>query len=215
MRHLRITGLVLLALALSACQSFTANSDITQPSSRLQGTLSHNGENWLLKACSTDEIYIVDTSTALNDEFQSLLAEAPEGLFADLGGVLDTQHKRFTISQRYRVQIEGFHCNDPDFERLLLRASGNEPFWSILQTPRGLIFNQIDQATIALPYIEEQLPDGRFHISTEANNQNLQLWVTPQRCTDSMSGAVYHLTTQLQWNQQTLQGCAAFGALRN
>ncbi len=215
MRHLRITGLIVLTLALSACQSFTPSAQLSQPSSRLQGNLTHNGENWLFKTCTTDDIYTLETSIELNDEFNNLLAEAPDGLFADLSGEIDTQHERFTVSKRYRVQIEGYNCNDPDFERLLLRASGNEPFWSILQTPRGLIFNQIDQPTIALPYIEEQLPDGRFHISTQANNQNLQLWITPQRCTDDMSGSVYHLNTQLQWNQQTLHGCAAFGALRD
>ncbi len=215
MRHLRIISLVLLALALSACQSFTASSAITQPALRLQGNLTHNGENWLLQPCTVQENYTLELPTALDDEFKSLLAESPNGLFADLSGQLDNEQKHFSVSQRYRVQIEGYNCNDPGFERLLLRASGNEPFWSILQTPRGLIFNQIDQPTIALPYIEEQLPDGRFHISTQANNQNLQLWITPQRCTDSMSGSIYHLNTQLQWNQQTLQGCAAFGALRD
>lgn len=215
MRHFRITGLVLLAFALSACQSFTPSTYVAQPALRLQGTLTHNGENWLFNTCNTDDIYTIEASAGLYDEFKILLAEAPNGLFADISGDIDTQQKRFSVSQRYRVQIEGYNCNDPDFERLLLRASGNEPFWSILQTPRGLIFNQIDQETIALPYIEEQLPDGRFHISTQANNQNLQLWITPQRCTDSMSGSVYHLKTQLQWNQQTVHGCAAFGALRN
>lgn len=215
MRHFRITALVLLVSALSACQTFTASTPLTQSASRLQGTLTHNGENWLFQTCKTDDIYTLDASTVLKDEFRNLLAQAPDGVFADLSGAIDTQQKHFSVSQRYRVQIEGYNCNDPDFERLLIRASGNEPFWSILQTPRGLIFNQIDQPTIALPYIEEQLPDGRFHISTQANDQSLQLWVTPQRCTDSMSGAVYHLNTQLQWNQQTLHGCAAFGALRN
>jgi putative lipoprotein len=215
MRHFRISCLIVLAFVLGACQSLTPNPQLSQNSSRLQGTLTHNGENWLFKTCDTDDIYTMETSAEFNDEFKNLLVEAPHGLFADLSGDIDTQHKRFNVSQRYRVQTEGYNCNDPDFARLLLRASGNEPFWSILQTPRGLIFNQIDQPTIALPYIEEQLPDGRFHISTQANKQNLQLWITPQRCTDSMSGSVYHLNTQLQWNQQTLQGCAAYGALRD
>lgn len=215
MRYFRITCLALLALALGACQSFTANTPIAQPALRLQGNLTHNGDNWLLQPCTVQDSYILELSTALSDEFKGLLTESPNSVFADLSGHLDSKQKRFTVKQRYRVQIEGHNCNDPDFERLLLRASGNEPFWSILQTPRGLIFNQIDQPTIALPYIEEQLPDGRFHISTQANNQYLQLWITPQRCVDSMSGAIYHLNTQLQWNQQTVHGCAAFGALRD
>lgn len=95
-----------------------------------------------------------------------------------------------------------------------MRASGNEPFWSLLQTPKGLLLNQIGEETIALPYIEEQLPEGRFIISSQANHQDLQLWLTPSTCRDSMSGTIYHLTARLKLDQQVLHGCASFGAMR-
>lgn len=212
---LRSLSLVVLTLSLSACQFFKANDNTEQDSRRIQGTLSYADEQWLLQPCDTQQSYIVLPSKELNEELNTLVAETSSALFADLRGQLDPTQQYFTPSQRYRLQMEGHDCNDPDFARLLIRASGNEPFWSILQTPKGLIFNQIDQPTLVLPYIEEQLPDGRFHISTQANKQNLQLWITPQHCTDSMSGTVYHLSAQLQWNTQTLHGCAAYGALRD
>ncbi len=213
--YLRILSLILATATLSACQLFNSTNNATQPTLRLQGTLSFTDEQWLLQPCNTQESYILLATKELSEELSALASEAPNGLFADLRGLLDASQQRFTPIQRYRLQIEEHGCNDPDFARLLIRASGNEPFWSILQTPKGLIFNQIDQPAIALPYIEEQLPDGRFHISTQANEQNLQLWITPQQCTDSMSGTVYHLSAQLQWNKQTLHGCAAYGALRD
>lgn len=145
-----------------------------------------------------------------------LLAQAPQEIFADISAYIDTTTQHLIPTQRYRLQTQGPACNDPDLARLQLRASGNEPFWSILQTPRGLIFNQIDQASIALPYIEEEeLGNGRFYISSEANEQNLKLWITPKQCIDSMSGTLYHLQAKLQWNQETLTGCATFGGLRN
>lgn len=215
MHYLRILSLILLTTALSACQFFKS-TDITAPAAlRLQGTLTHSNGQWLLHPCATEEYYSVRPSNALRIEFNTLITGAPNGLFADLSGQLDATQHYFTPSMRYRLQSEGHGCSDPDFPRLLIRASGNEPFWSILQTPAGLIFNQADTPALALPYLEEQMPDGRFHISTQANNQKLQLWITPQQCTDSMSGTVYHLRAQLQWNQQTLYGCATFGALRN
>lgn len=212
---LRISGLMLLTITLSACQLFQSPVSPSQPGLRLQGTLTRTDGQWLLQTCATQERYIVRPSATLSEELNRLSTEAASTLFADMHGQIDSSQRYFTPTQRYRLQAEGHDCNDPDFARLLIRASGNEPFWSILQTPQGLIFNQVGEPALALPYIEEQLPDGRFSISTQANNQNLQLWITPQQCTDSMSGAVYHLSAQLQWNQQTLHGCAAYGALRH
>ena len=215
MRHLRYLALILLAATLSACQVFSSTTSPKQTVSRLQGNLTQNNGQWLFQPCSATNSYILKPSAALTDELNTLIAETPSSLFADLAGHLDNTQRHFTPTQRYRLQIEGHACNDPDFARLQVRASGNEPFWSLLQTPQGLIFNPPGASAIALPYIEEQLPDGRFHISTEANQQSLSVWLTPQACTDSMSGTVHHLTAQLQWNKQVLRGCASFGALRD
>lgn len=215
MRHLRFFTVIVLVATLSACQSLSSTTSTKQASQRLQGNLTQNNGEWLFQPCSTTTSYTLKPSAALTDEFNTLIADAPSGLFADLAGQLDSSHHYFTPTQRYRLQAEGHDCNDPDFARLQVRVSGNEPFWSLLQTPQGLIFNPPGSSAVALPYIEEQLPDGRFHISTEANEQSLRLWLTPQSCTDSMSGTVHHLTAQLQWNKQTLNGCASFGALRD
>lgn len=217
MHFLRTLSLLTLIASLSACQLYSSMSHTSssQISTRMQGNLTHSAGQWLFQTCDMQQSYIVDTSTELNQELIPMLAEAPQEIFADISAYIDTTTQHLIPTQRYRLQIEGPACNDPDLARLQLRASGNEPFWSILQTPRGLIFNQIDQASIALPYIEEELGNGRFYISSEANEQNLKLWITPKQCIDSMSGTIYHLQAQLQWNQETLTGCATFGGLRN
>ncbi len=215
MVFLRLCSLTLIAITLSACQVFQTAKDTAAPSLRIQGTLSHKDDQWRFKPCTTNEHYRLVPSAAINEALQYHLSETTSSLFADLSGTLDRSLSTFTAQQLYRLQTEGHACNDSDFARLLVRASGNEPHWSILQTAQGLILNQADQPALVLPYIEEQLPDGRFYISSEANNQALQLWITPQQCTDSMSGTLYHLSARLQWNQQTLQGCAAYGALRD
>ena len=215
MHRFRVVSFILITASLSACQFYTPKAIQAEPSTRLQGSIYHSQGQWVLQPCGTQNSYIVNSSQELSQELIPLLTESPNGIFADLSGRLDTVQQRFTPTQRYRLQAEGHGCDDPDFARLQLRASGNEPFWSILQTPRGLIFNQIDQPSIVLPYIEEQQSDGRFQISSQANNQNFDLWITPGQCTDSMSGTISHLHARLQWNQHTFKGCAAFGALRN
>jgi len=215
MRHFRIISLIFLMVSLSACQFLTPSTSSAKPAQRMQGTITHSQGQWVFQPCTSQNLYIINSSSALDRELIPLITAAPNGFFADLSGHLDMAQQRFTPTQRYRLQTEGHDCSDPDFARLQLRASGNEPFWSILQTPRGLIFNQIGEAAIVLPYLEEQLPDGRFHLSSQANNQKLNLWITPQQCIDSISGTVYHLYVKLQWNQQSFNGCAAFGALRD
>jgi putative lipoprotein len=77
-----------------------------------------------------------------------------------------------------------------------------------------LLLERPDQQALALPYLEEQLPGGQTNFSTEANDQRLELWVAPQRCLDSATGAVNHLTAELRLDGQTLRGCAYCGGAR-
>jgi uncharacterized membrane protein len=73
----------------------------------------------------------------------------------------------------YRVQAEGHGCTDINFARTILRASGHEPDWNIAVSNQGLILNRPGQEPQALPYLEEQLPEGRLNLSSEANGQVL------------------------------------------
>lgn len=215
MRQFRITALIFLSFFISACQLLKPAASNQPDSTRLQGTITELNGKWLFQPCATQDSYILEPSLALNEELHNLSSDSGSPLFADLAGTFDNNQQRFTPQQRYRLLFEGHACDDPDFARLQLRASGNEPFWSILLSSQGLLLNQIDQASVALPYIEEQLADGRLIISSQANHQNLQLWLSPNTCIDSMSGAVHHLTARLQLDQQTHHGCAAFGARRD
>jgi putative lipoprotein len=115
----------------------------------------------------------------------------------------------------YRLQREGHGCQDINFKRLLLRASGNEPDWNISVSEQGLKLDRPGQPALALPYMEEQLPEGRFNLTSEANGQRLELWVAPQRCVDGMSGSVQHLTAELRMDGKVQRGCASFGGARN
>ncbi len=209
----RALAIAVLIPALSACQLLKP-APSAPTDTRMQGSISQKEDQWHLQPCDSSQSYTLKLSSAASSSFENLSKDTGGSLFADLTGQI-TAANILTVNQLYRLQTEGHGCTDPDFSRLQLRASGNEPFWSILQTPKGLILNQAGEPALALPYIEEQLPDGSFQISTQADQQNLQLWVTPQQCIDSMSGTVYHLSARLQLNQQTFQGCAAFGALRN
>ena len=70
------------------------------------------------------------------------------------------------------------------------------------------------QPAQALPYLEEQLPEGRLNLTSEANGQRLELWIAPQRCVDTKTGAVQSLSAELRVDGQVQRGCAYFGGAR-
>lgn len=216
-----LTSVALLPL-LAACQVYTGKPEGPPPATRLQGQVQvENGQLMFMPCQEQRRFVLVDgDGTGIKREVTRLGSDGQSGLFADLGGHLGgSQGKgndgRFEVSQIYRLQGEGHGCDDLNFKRLALRASGNEPFWQLEVGSKGLVLNRPDHEPLALPYLEEQMPDGRLNYSSEANGQRLDLWIAPQRCVDGMSGAVNHLSAELRLDGQVLRGCAHFGAMRN
>lgn len=207
---------------LSACQAYTGKPEGPPAATRLQGQLQAQGDQLFFTPCQEQRRFVLvdGGNTGITREAAQLLADGQGSLFADLAGQLggsqgNGNDGRFEVSQLYRVQGEGQGCDDLNFKRLTLRASGNEPFWRVDVGRQGLVLNRPEQPPLALPYLEEQLPEGRLNFSSEANGQRLELWVAPQRCVDDMSGAVSHLGAELRLDGQVMRGCAHFGATRN
>ncbi|WP_068830048.1 COG3650 family protein [Pseudomonas sp. BMS12] len=217
-RHLFFALLPLFA----GCQMFSVyDSTPPTPPQRLQGQLSQAQGRLLLNPCNEQRTIEVvnDGSSEIVREAAGLFADGHDSLFVDLlGNVTGSKSQgvdgEMHPTQVYRLQGEGPGCNEPGFERLLLRASGHEPDWSLGVSGKGLVLLRPGQAPLAVPYLEEQLPEGRFNLSSEANGQRLELWLAPQRCTDSMSGSVQHLSAELRINGEVQRGCASFGGAR-
>lgn len=207
----------------AACQVYKEKpNDPSANQIRLQGELRLEGGRMLFSPCLEQRTFVItnDSSTSIAREAGGLLSEGPGPLFADVRGRLAASKQsgvdgQLALSQVYRVQREGNGCDDPNFKRTLLQASGQEPFWSVSVSGRGLVLNRPGQPPLALPYLEEQLPDSRLNLTSEANGERLELWVAPQRCTDSMSGTVQHLSAELRLNGEVMRGCAYFGGARN
>lgn len=216
-RHLLFTLLPLFA----GCQMFSVyDSTPPTPPQRLQGQLVQSEGRLLLSPCNEQRTLEVvnEGNSEIVREAAGLFADGHDRLFVDvLGDVsgsksgLDGELRPTTV---YRLQGEGPGCNDAGFDRVLLRASGHEPDWSLSVENKGLVLMRPGQAPLAVPYLEEQLPEGRFNLSSEANGQKLELWLAPQRCTDSMSGSVQHLSAELRINGDVQRGCASFGGSR-
>jgi putative lipoprotein len=208
---------------LASCQVFTSQpTDPLAKHVRMQGELSLEAGQWLFSQCNEQRRFVLgeEHSTSIEQDSKQLLAGSSGPLFADIRGELAASKQagvdgQLVPSRVYRLQAEGAGCDDLNFKRSTVRAAGHEPEWAVTVNAKGLLLDRPGQPAQALPYLEEQLPDGRFNLTSEANGQNLALWITPQRCVDGMSGAVQHMTAELRIDGQTMRGCAYFGGARN
>lgn len=220
MRVARSLILVALLPLFTACQLFDGprQSATHVGQTRMQGQLMAKEGKLMFQPCNESRSYVVkDTGgTSVLQEFATL-ADAQGRLFADVRGrlVASGADSRLDLTQLYRVDRSGAGCDDPNFKPTILRAAGHAPEWNVKISGKGLVIDRAGQPPVALPYVEEQLGDGRFNLSTEANDQRFELWVAPQRCVDSSTGAISHMSAELRIDGQVQRGCAHFGGSRD
>ncbi|CAI9005106.1 COG3650 family protein [Pseudomonas sp. IT-P294] len=216
MRVARSLVLVALLPLFAACQLFDGSRESASHvgQTRLQGQLTAADGKLLFQPCNEQRSLVVNDTggTSILQEAASL-ADDQGKLFADVRGRIDGS--RLDLEQLYRVERSGTACDDPNFKLLILRAAGHTPEWNVKVSGKGMVIDRAGQPPLAVPYVEEQLGDGRFNLSTEANNQHIELWVAPQRCVDGTTGAVNHMSAELRINGQVQRGCGYFGGSRN
>ncbi|HHS7812499.1 COG3650 family protein [Pseudomonas putida] len=181
---------------------------------RMQGQLTAADGKLVFQPCGEQRQYVVNDigGTSVLQE-AATLADQQGKLFADVRGRIAGD--RLDLGQLYRVERSGTACDDPNFKLLILRAAGHGPEWNVKVSGKGMVIDREGQPALAVPYVEEQLGDGRFNLSSEANNQRIELWVAPQRCVDSSTGSVQHMSAELRIDGKVERGCGYFGGSRN
>lgn len=89
-------------------------------------------------------------------------------------------------------------------------GSGNEPGWLLAMWPDSVVLvASYGEDTVRFPAVEpEVLPDGRRLWALEAGGRRLSLAISPEPCTDDMSGAAFPATVQYVLDTlATLRGC--------
>ena len=220
MRVARSLVLVALLPLFAACQLFDGSRESASHvgQTRMQGQLTAADGKLLFQPCNEQRSYVVnDTGGTSVLQEAATLADDQGKLFADVRGqiVASGADSRLDLAQLYRVERSGTACDDPNFKQLTLRAASHGPEWNVKVSGKGMVIDRAGQPPLALPYVEEQLGDGRFNLSTEANNQRIELWVAPQRCVDSSTGSVQHMSAELRIDGQVQRGCGYFGGSRN
>ncbi|QXI19550.1 COG3650 family protein [Pseudomonas hamedanensis] len=216
MRVARSLVLVALLPMFAACQLFDGQRESVSHAgqTRMQGQLTAADGKLVFQPCQDQRQLVVNDSggTSILQE-AAILADEQGKLFADVRGKVSGD--RLDLSQLYRVERSGTACDDPNFKLLILRAAGHGPEWNVKVSGKGMVIDREGQPPLAVPYVEEQLGDGRFNLSSEANDQRIELWVAPQRCVDSSTGSVQHMSAELRIDGQVQRGCGYFGGARN
>ncbi|MDL5600706.1 hypothetical protein PGC34_06475 [Pseudomonas kribbensis] len=216
MRVARSLIVVALLPLFAACQLFDGARESASHvgQTRMQGQLTAADGKLVFQSCGEQRQYVVNDigGTSILQE-AATLADQQGKLFADVRGKIAGD--RLDLTQLYRVERSGTACDDPNFKQLILRAAGHGPEWNVKVSGKGMVIDREGQPPLAVPYVEEQLGDGRFNLSSEANNQRIELWVAPQRCVDSNTGSVQHMSAELRIDGKVQRGCGYFGGSRN
>ena len=216
MRVARSFVLVALLPLFAACQLFDGQRESVSHAgqTRMQGQLTAADGKLVFQPCQDQRQLVVNDigGTSVLQE-AATLADEQGKLFADVRGKVSGD--RLDLGQLYRVERSGTACDDPNFKLLILRAAGHGPEWNVKVSGKGMVIDREGQPPLAVPYIEDQLGDGRFNLSSEANNQRIELWVAPQRCIDSNTGSVQHMSAELRIDGKVQRGCGYFGGSRN
>lgn len=221
MRVARSLVLVALLPLFAACQLFEGERQSASHvgETRMQGQLTAADGKLLFQPCNQAIRYVVnDTGGTSVLQQAANLADKQGKLFADVRGRVvagSGGDGQLDLEQLYRVERSGTACDDPNFKLLILRAAGHTPEWNVKVSGKGMVIDRAGQPPLAVPYVEEQLGDGRFNLSTEANNQHIELWVAPQRCVDSNTGSIQHMSAELRIDGQVQRGCGYFGGSRD
>ncbi|WP_095049137.1 COG3650 family protein [Pseudomonas sp. Irchel s3h9] len=216
MRVARSLVVIALLPLFAACQLLDGQRESASHvgQSRMQGQLTAADGKLVFQPCQDQRQLVVNDigGTSILQE-AATLADEQGKLFADVRGKVAGD--RLDLTQLYRVERSGTACDDPNFKLLILRAAGHGPEWNVKVSGKGMVIDREGQPPLAVPYIEDQLGDGRFNLSSEANNQRIELWVAPQRCVDSSTGSVQHMSAELRIDGQVQRGCGYFGGSRN
>jgi putative lipoprotein len=205
----------------AGCQWFGSFEGADQPAlsgqTRMQGALTVANGQLLFAPCDSARTFVVEDngSTGIAQEANELAA-GPGGLFADLrgrfdGNTVEGTSGKLNLQRLYRLERSPSACKDANFKLTRFYAEGSG--WSVRANAKGMKLVRDGQPDLAVPYVIEQMPGGGSSLSSEANNQHIELWVAPQRC--AAANGVSFLAAELRIGDQVQRGCAYTGGAQD
>lgn len=99
-------------------------------------------------------------------------------------------------------------------EPFAFRATGNEPFWNVEISKRGLVFSQMGEDRILFPYSQPTFFGEQIIYRSQVRGQEPKAFVvrlTEESCSDTMADATFSFKATVQIDDLSLEGCAREG----
>jgi len=202
---------------------------VEPPSDVFRGYLVIEAKRRSFQACGTTErTWIIDlTGQELTDVYASLVINPGDPIFVEFQGVLEPPPdvgfgadyaNQIKVLELRRAALEGPGCNE-DLKSIEFRARGNERFWNVEVTRKGITFADLGRSLkLVFPYAKPKLSDGRWrYVSAIKGDEKhtIVVDIERERCNDTMSGAYFSLLAEVEMDGRTYLGCALEGFLKS
>jgi uncharacterized membrane protein len=89
------------------------------------------------------------------------------------------------------------------------RAFGNEPFWSVTISDKGLRFDSPeDSAGVRFPAVQPVAHGDTLQWASKSDRGSIDVRVWPGKCSDGMSDNQWTLSSAVHLNEMMYAGCA-------
>ncbi len=198
------------------------------PRDVFRGYLVIEAKRRSFQACGTTErTWIVDlTGQELTDVYASLIINPGDPIFVEFRGLLEPPPdvgfgadyaNQIKVLELRRAALEGPGCNE-DLKSIEFRARGNEPFWHVDVSRKGIAFSDVGRSLkLVFPYAKPEFSDGRWrYVSAIEGDEEHTIVIDIEReqCNDTMSGAYFSLLAEVEMDGRTYLGCALEGLLK-
>ncbi len=172
-----------------------------------------NEKSWIVDLTS-GELFAVYTRQAINPgdpvfvEFRAVLGPPPQVGFGA------RYANQLTVMQLRRAALEGPGC-DEDLRTLEFRARGNDPFWGVDIATTGITFSDFGRSLkLSFPYVGPDVSPGKWRYTAttlDDGEHRITIDIEQDVCNDSMSGAYFTFTAEVDVDGRPYVGCAMQG----
>jgi len=191
------------------------NTGTGAPPELYRGTMNTADDAASFTPCGGDAAITLHDGTGgdLRGAYQSLAGMPGTPMFVEFMGRATGDGVEAVALRHAAIETPG--CDDPRREGLAFLVTGSEPTWSLRLATDGIELTEPGAvAPLVFPWVEPR-PDGRALVIVTAAPgpppHALEARLVEERCTDTMSGALFPFTAFATVDGRALQGCAIEG----
>lgn len=176
-----------------------------------------SGLAWIVPCASGKKLELMDSAAAreLRKHFAALAAGRMRSIFVEVAG--RREGDAFLADAVIRAQTGGLGCSE-DLRRVVAKAGGNNPSWSMVFDDTALRFQRVgDRAPAVFPPLGLKTRPDLLEFNGETESARIYVLLLRERCDDPLANAVlpYRAEITFAWRGDaqsgTYRGCAYLG----